>query len=449
MAHGDGDSGITRTYGEGPAEFAPQHLFGIEWLVPVGRFDPIEHGAIVGRAEGCDVQLQSDEVSRQHARFVRGAVGWQLSDCGSKNGSWLNGVRVSGAELHVQDVLRIGDWVGIVDSVPPSAVAAVPRMVRLSSGILLSPATLDALPSFRILSSPDLAVAIYGETGTGKEGLARAIHQSSGRLGPLVAVNCATLPEGMAESLLFGHLKGAFTGAHQSREGYIRSAHGGTLLLDEIADLPLTVQAKLLRVLEQHHVTPLGASTSVPVDFRVIVACQEPLSELVEQGSIRADLYARVNTVELCLPPLRQRRQEVKPLLDEFLAARGRVPALDSRAVEALCVYNWPYNVRELQQVAALLSAEGTPQVGVDDLPQRFRRHAAGSIESAREVIAEPSARRHAWLMRHARELEQLRVALEKHGGNVSAAALDAGVPRHRARRLLAAGEERGGARGQ
>jgi transcriptional regulator of acetoin/glycerol metabolism len=447
MAETRGEADVTKTDGAHTVDVPTDHVIGLQWVAPHERFDPLEDRAIIGRSESCAIRLGGTEVSRQHASLESDGPLWLLRDGSSKNGSWLNAVRVDVAALTLQDILRIGDWVGVVCSLPRISIEQGSLFTTLASGLLLSGATFAAIQTFERFATRDLPIAIYGETGTGKEGIAQAIHHGSGRAGRLVPVNCAAVPEAMAEGLLFGHLKGAFTGAHDSREGHIRAAHRGTLFLDEVAELPLSVQAKLLRVLEEHRVIPLGGTEPVLVDFRLIVACQEPLSQLVGEGSFRRDLYARVSGLELTLPPLRQRRKEVIRLLLEFLAGEQvQVPVLDSRLVEALCAYEWPYNVRELKQLASLFAASGKSRLTLDDLPQRFRAAGLPGPTSPRTAPADASARRLAWLSRHARELDQLRLALEKHDGNLSHAAIEAGVPRHRARRLLAAEAERTGA---
>ncbi len=429
----------------------PGHVPGIMWLTPEERFDAFHRQTIIGRSEPSTLRLGGSQVSRQHASLEKTGPLWLLRDLGGKNGTWVNGQRHDVAPLKPQDTIRIGDWVGVVCSLPQASIERADELfTTLASGLLLSAPTRAALGPFESFARRDIAIAIYGETGTGKEGIAQAIHRHSGRSGRLVALNCAAVPEAMAEALLFGHTKGAFTGAHVAAEGHIRAAHRGTLFLDEIADLPLGVQGKLLRVLEERTVTPLGATEPVAVDFQLVVACQEPLSKLAAEGVFRGDLYARSSGLELTIPPLRARRQEVLRLLSHFLAQeKSPAPLLDSRLIEALCLYDWPYNVRELKQLAVLFAASGKAQLTLSDLPERFRERSEGNetgSDSAQAPASDASTRRLAWLSRHARELDQLRAALDKHQGNVSNAALEVGVPRHRARRLLAAEAERVGA---
>jgi len=204
------------------------------------------------------------------------------------------------------------------------------------------------------VAASDLAIVIEGETGAGKEGIARATHLWSGRTGPFIAVNCAALPEALAEGELFGYRKGAFTSADRANRGFFQTADGGTIFLDEVADLSLSTQAKLLRVLEQKEVTPLGEARPVPIDVRVVVATQTPLAALVEAKRFRNDLMARLNGLRVRLPPLRDRVEEVPYLFTRLLKAKSagkNVPGLDALLVEKLCCHRWPLNIRELNNL--------------------------------------------------------------------------------------------------
>ena len=175
---------------------------------------------------------------------------------------------------------------------------------------LFGPGTADQLEEIRNTARTTLPVVIVGEAGVGKEAASKALHELSGRAGPFHAVNCAALPQALAEAELFGYRKGAFTGAVQAGLGHFRAAHGGTLLLDELADLAPAIQAKLLRVIQEARVTPLGETKSVDIDVRVVAACQAPVEELVHRGRLRADLAMRLNGAQVRLPPLRERRLE-------------------------------------------------------------------------------------------------------------------------------------------
>lgn len=208
-----------------------------------------------------------------------------------------------------------------------------------------------------VAASPKTTISLNGESGVGKEVLARAIHFESGCLpGSFVAVNCAAIPESLLESELFGHVRGAFTGAERDREGKFSLARGGTVLLDEIGDMPLPLQAKLLRVLEERTFEKVGANIPLPADFRVIVATHRNLAEMVKQGTFREDLFHRINVVPIVIPPLRDRTEDIPILVDFFLNLfrqhQGKaLPGVSKKAIELLISYSWPGNVRELQNV--------------------------------------------------------------------------------------------------
>lgn len=221
-----------------------------------------------------------------------------------------------------------------------------------------SPAMREALElAARVAASPRTTISLTGESGTGKEVLARAIHFASGGLpGNFVAVNCAAIPESLLESELFGHVRGAFTGADREREGKFSLARGGTVLLDEIGDMPLSLQVKLLRVLEERSYEKVGANSPLPADFRVIVATYRNLADLVRKGTFREDLFHRINVVPIAIPPLRERSEDIPLLvaffLDLFRQHQGKsLPGISKNAMDRLTSYSWPGNVRELRNV--------------------------------------------------------------------------------------------------
>jgi transcriptional regulator with PAS, ATPase and Fis domain len=264
----------------------------------------------------------------------------------------------------------------------------------------------------------DTAVLLVGESGTGKELLARALHRNSPRAsGPFVAVNCSAIPDTLLESELFGHRRGAFTDAYEDRRGLFQAANQGTLFLDEIGDMAPALQAKLLRVLQEKEVQPLGASAPVPVDVRLVTATHRDLDALVRQERFRQDVLYRINVVEVKVPPLRDRLEDLMPLTRHILDKLGARLALSgctisTAAMTTFARYPWPGNVRELENVIerALVLGSGL-EIGLDDLPDRLTRHAP--------VPARGSA--HCRLMDV--ERDHIRRTLETVGGNKAAAA--------------------------
>ena len=233
----------------------------------------------------------------------------------------------------------------------------------------------------RVVAS-DATVLVTGESGTGKELVARALHRRSRRsAGPFVALNCAALPEGLLESELFGHARGAFTDARSGRAGLFQQAHGGTLFLDEIAELPRPLQPRLLRVLQERSVRPVGADHEVPVDVRIVAATNRDLEAAVEEGRLREDLYFRLNVIRVELPPLRVRGRDVLLLAQRFVGEYARqmakpVSGFSPAVAERLLAYAWPGNVRELQNCIERAVALATGErVGVDDLPEGIRTY--------------------------------------------------------------------------
>lgn len=246
--------------------------------------------------------------------------------------------------------------------------ALIAELVRANPDIARGePATATLLAQAARIAATDAPVLIEGETGTGKEGLARFVHANSARVSKaFIAVNCAALPETMAEAMLFGHVKGSFTGASAASEGLFCAADGGTLLLDEIADLPLALQAKLLRALQESEVLPVGAVKPVKVDVRLIAAGNRDLQDEVEKGRFRADLYWRLNVMRLKLEPLRARRQDVRAITAALLLRHAQKAGVfawpTAHALDALMAHDWPGNVRELDAVlqrALLIATNG------------------------------------------------------------------------------------------
>ena len=277
----------------------------------------------------------------------------------------------------------------------------------------------------------DLAanLLIEGESGTGKEIVARAIHSSSSRAsGPFIPLNCAAIPENLLESELFGYVRGAFTDARRDRRGLFQEASGGILFLDEISEIPLTLQAKLLRVLEDKEVRPLGANQGEKVDTRVISASNQQLSELVRTGRFRQDLYYRLNVIRIALPPLRQRQEDIPLLVNHFIqkfsdTAKRKVEGMDGAALAVLKAYDWPGNIRELEHAvehAVLLGKNAV--IGLADLPTHLVARGDGAVSVEHALSRQ--------LTLHELEREYIDKTLEATRGNKTEAARILGVDR-------------------
>jgi two-component system NtrC family response regulator len=285
-----------------------------------------------------------------------------------------------------------------------------------------SPAMLDVFAAIRKVAPSDATVLILGESGTGKELVARAIHRLSTRQrGAFVAINCGAIPDNLLESELFGHEKGAFTGAHVQRKGRIEMAHGGTLFLDEIGDLSLPMQVKLLRFLQERRIERVGGRQEIPVDVRVLSATNASLKEAMRAGRFREDLFYRIGVVTVSLPPLRERGEDVTVLASAFLErsaaeAQRRVPGFTREALAAVQAYSWPGNVRELENRVkrAVVMAEGARITAAD-----LELDAAAPLEGRglRDVRAQL-------------ERETIQRTLSRHGGNVSRTAAELGLSR-------------------
>jgi two-component system, NtrC family, response regulator len=291
-------------------------------------------------------------------------------------------------------------------------------------GIIGTSGLMDRLfDTIRRVAASDLAVLVVGESGTGKELVARAIHTQSGRKdGPFVAINCGAIPETLLESELFGHEKGSFTGAHVQRKGRIEMAQGGTLFLDEIGELPLPLQVKLLRFLQEQKIERIGGRESIPLDARVVAATNVNLTEALEQGTFRKDLFYRLSVVQIEVPPLRERDEDAVYLAQAFLSRyrdqlNDRVTALSDEAREAIRAYHWPGNVRELENriKRAVVMAHGTTlQPGDLELSEAPAPAPYLTLREARSQF----------------EKNLIRQALARTNGNVTRAAEELGISR-------------------
>ncbi len=315
------------------------------------------------------------------------------------------------------------------------AQAAVPVQGDAVGGMVgRTPAMIEVYKTIARVASGPSTVLILGESGTGKELVARAIHDHSPRRArPFVAVECSAIPESLLESELFGHVRGAFTGAVADRPGLFAEADGGTIFLDEIGDITPALQVKLLRVLQEHEVRPVGGSQLRPVDVRVLAATNVDLTQAVSEGRFRSDLYYRIKVVTIALPPLRDRREDVPMLVDHLLKRAARqcekdVAGVSEAALTVLRGYHWPGNIRELGHVLerAVALAHG-PVLGVEDLPGELR---GGPATPPSDMLGD----RPTLEMLKRRYIQRV---LEENHGNVSRAAAVLGVDRRSLYRML------------
>jgi DNA-binding NtrC family response regulator len=311
---------------------------------------------------------------------------------------------------------------------------------------IMHSASMQALDRvIRAVAPKEVGVSIIGESGTGKEVLARRIHElSSRRAGPFMPINCAAIPEALFESELFGHERGAFTGANERIRGKVEASAGGTLFLDEIGEMPLTTQAKLLRFLEHRKFMRVGGSTKISVDTRLICATLRPLEQEVRAGRFRADLYYRIQGVTLDVPALRQRQPDIAPLVQQFVAELSakhgvQPPKIGRTVMLAFRRYDWPGNVRELRNVVELVCLlRPGKQVRPNDLPAAVTRNAPTT-----EAIAEAATDREVVQLRLDQPLDEiihrvLEAALNIEGGNRSRAARRLGISLRTVQRHLA-----------
>ncbi|HEX8793582.1 MAG TPA: sigma 54-interacting transcriptional regulator [Polyangiaceae bacterium] len=327
---------------------------------------------IIGRKPGCHLVLADRKVSATHCEVVATDRGVRLRDLGSSNGTYLGDFRVVEALLDRPAVIRCGDTElefrpGDVERV------TVSKSEQLGPLVGATPAMRALFQKLRIVAPTTVSVLVEGETGTGKELVAQAIHQTSERAGrPFVIVDCAAIPPNLAESTLFGHERGSFTGAERKRVSPFVEANGGTVFLDELGELPLDVQPKLLRVLAEQRVKSVGGDAYVPIDVRIVAATRRGLLQEINRGAFRDDLYFRIAQERVTMPPLRERADDIVPIVRHLMQQAGKGAAfkrVSAETLERLMRHDWPGNVRELRNVVTLALAydRGTGAVPLAD----------------------------------------------------------------------------------
>ncbi len=411
-----------------------------------GRSCTVDRDVVtVGKMADCDLVLTDPTVSRRHLRIARTADDqWTVADLGSTNGTFVAGARVHEAIIPSGSLLKAGE-VEIAFRPEREEVVVDPWPEDQYGSLLGRSLVMRRLFGLMArIAQTDATVLIEGETGTGKGAVARAIHHGSLReKAPFVVVDCGAVQRQLIESELFGHEKGAFSGAYARRPGAFERASGGTAFIDELGELELDLQPKLLRVLDAREVRPIGANTSIPVDLRVIAASRRDLLREVQKGVFREDLYFRLSVVTLKIPPLRERAEDIPLLAEQFLKeiaeSRGvRVPELDAHALDRLTAHDWPGNVRELRNAierAVLLSAvRAGERLEIQNLEGADRKDRAPKNE-AFDPSASFSESKEAWIDR--REKAYVTWLLGRHDKNISAAAREAQMDRKYLHKLV------------
>jgi DNA-binding NtrC family response regulator len=397
-----------------------------------------EERAVRREAERLLLSLASHRTSTRHARIVRTPAGFRLEDLGSRNGTWVNGRAIQHLVLRDGDLLEIGRTFAIFRESLHGPATTAPDFDSRNAGeaepglLSLLPGVADDFAALSRIARSKVPVLLRGETGTGKEVTARAVHALSRRTGPFVAVNCAAIPATLIESQLFGHAKGAFSGATRDEPGFVRAASAGTLFLDEIGDLPAASQAALLRVLQESEVVPVGTTRPVPVDLRVVAATNRPLEALVSAGGFRTDLLARLDGFTHVLPPLRERKEDLGLLVGALLRqlAPDASPTLSPDVARAMFRYRWPHNIRELGQcLARALTLAGNPAtLERSHLPQAVSQE----LDRSPSLAPAPAPKQPETALQ-----SQLEGLLVQHRGNVAEVARSMGKARMQIQRWM------------
>ncbi len=394
--------------------------------------------ATVGRHPTNDFVVEDARVSGTHLELRRFGDHVRVTDVGSTNGTWLGPHRIVDAELAPGAELTIGDSLLRLEVDQSAAQPAALENDSFGQLVGRSAVMLELFATLERIAPKELSLLVQGETGTGKEEVARALHAASPRAnGPFIVIDATALPEALAESLLFGHEKGAFTGAHERQIGFFEAAKGGTVFLDEVGELPPILQSKFLRVLERREITRVGGHAPLPIDVRVVAATNRDLRNAIDKGRFREDLYFRLAQVRVSVPPLRQRIEDLPLICAKLLARSAADVMIDVDALDHLSSMPWPGNVRELNNV--LLRASAMAQDGVIR-----REDVAGEGEGFRGTAEERTALDLSGTFGDAKdraierfERAYLLLLMKRCQGNLSKAARQADVARHHLRDLL------------
>lgn len=391
---------------------------------------------VVGSGEGCDLLLSDGRVSERHLFLEPTQSGYLLEDLGSTNGTLYEGSSVKSATLGVGATLKVGHSflriqpIAAPLEVQPSKVGFFGKLV--GDSLIMR----ELFAVLELASQSDATVLLEGETGTGKELAARALHEASGRSkAPFVVVDCGSLPENLLESELFGHVRGAFTGATHSRQGAFAKAQGGTIFLDELGRISSALQARLLRVIEERQLKPVGSDDAKAIDVRIVGASRHDLDLEVADGSFRADLFYRLSVLRVKMPPLRSRREDIPSIATAMCTSRGFPPgSVEGPNLDRLTARAWPGNVRELRNVIdrALALSPGVTSFselripgGEQDQDTSLRVRSDLLYAEAKEAIL------------HTFERKYLADAFIRHDKNIAKTAREVGLDRKHLATLL------------
>jgi transcriptional regulator with GAF, ATPase, and Fis domain len=392
---------------------------------------------LIGQGPACDLRLSDREVSRRHAALESDGARLRLMDLTSTNGTFVNGIAIVDCFLYGGESLRLGATTLHVELRGAADAASLPIAAGFGRVVGASTEMRRLYPLCERLAAADVPVIIEGETGTGKEVLAESLHERSPRAaGPFVVCDCTAIPPNLAESEIFGHERGAFTGAVGQRKGLFEQAHQGTLLIDEIGDLDPAIQPKLLRALERSEIRRVGGDKATHVDVRILSATRRDLDHEVAAGRFRDDLFHRLAVARVELPPLRRRRGDVGVLAQHFCEKLGAGSPIPDRVLKQWEDYGWPGNVRELRNAVARFLALG-------QLADAVPASKAEPDASARDYLDAVLNSKLPFVRARDQVLDEFRRryverALAEHNGNVAHAALASGIDRRYFQRIRA-----------
>ena len=427
-----GMQGTTRTrplnwFVRGGTVTAPD---GNRWAVDV---DPL----VVGREAGAQIRVADPEVSSVHCELRATNDGVLVRDLGSTNGTFVGPLKVQEATITTRAEVTVGQTRLVVE---PDAKRRVDVGFSDRFGTLVgaSPKMRRVFSVLEKVAPTALSVLVLGETGTGKEGVAKSVHDASPRKNqPFVVVDCGAIPETLAESILFGHEKGAFTGATERRKGALADADGGTLFLDELGELPLDLQPKLLRALSEHQVKRVGGSAFEPIDVRVLAATRRDLGAEMNAGRFRSDLFFRIAQVRVELPALRERTGDLPLLVEDICRRVGRAEhaaAVLAWIEQRMATHDWPGNVRELVNVVSVAATLADTPEAIDDVLTLAREPATPVAQAGAPLSEFAEAKRTAV---SAFERDYFTALVRRARGNVSEMARQSGMERHHVRAYL------------